>query len=61
MSAENFIQIDGKTFEVRDKCASCPENKGRLIGVGKNLKDAIKIAQEEELEYGIMFVNFVNI
>ena len=57
MSADNYIEIDGKTFEVRDTCASCPEYKGRLVGIGKNLEDAIKIAQEEESEYGIDFKN----
>jgi hypothetical protein len=67
MSADNFISINRTNFEVREGCASCPEDNGSLIGTGKNLEDALKIYDEYikkqekeygyyEVEYGIIFV-----
>lgn len=66
MSADNYIEISKSTFEVRHKCASCPEEKGDLIVKGKNLEDAIKkyeqwLKEEEAygyfpIEYGINFI-----
>ena len=69
MSADNYISISKSTFEIREGCASCPEQKGYLIGKGKNLEDAIKVYEEwfkkeneespfgyYEVEYGIVFV-----
>ena len=63
MSADNYLLIHKKTFEVFDGCAS--NNNIWLIGKGKNLEDAIEIAQKFEedmikdggppLEYGIHF------
>jgi len=56
MSSDNYIEINEDTFEVRDKCASCPEHEGSLIGKGKTLEEAIKISKEIESEYGIYFI-----
>jgi len=63
MSADNFLLIHKKTFEVFSGCAS-NENIW-LIGKGKNLEDAIEIAEKYErdmiedggppVEYGISF------
>lgn len=59
MSADNFIVIDKKTFKVYEGCASTGEKW--QIGKGKNLKDAVKIAEDYletnggYLEYGIFF------
>ena len=64
ISADNYILICKKTFEVFDGCAS---NDNLIkVGQGKNLNEAIEIAEEFEqhlwgegliLEYGIHFSN----
>jgi len=58
MSADNYILINRKSFEVKELNAS----DGRVIrkvGKGKNLEEAIDIACEETktgmIEYGIEF------
>ena len=62
MSADNFITINKSNFEVRECCASCPENEGRLIGKGKTLEEAIEIYEQwdrEDMfgaEYGVTFI-----
>lgn len=62
MSADNYLLITKKTFEVFNGCAS--NDYLQKIGQGKDLKDAIRIAEEYEeelwnegsyLEYGIHF------
>ena len=62
MSADNYLLIHKKTFEVFEGCAS-NENIW-LIGKAKNLENAIKIAENHEdnlvsegryVEYGIRF------
>ena len=68
MSADNYIYIDKKTFEVWDCVASCVtdlkkkddilKQKLSLIGKGKNLEETIKIAEKANdwnVEYGIHF------
>jgi hypothetical protein len=68
MSADNYIFVDKKTFEVWDCVASCvtdlkkkndiQKQKSSLIGKGKNLEEALKIADEANdylVEYGIHF------
>ena len=67
MSADNYIYIDKKTFEVWSCVASELEGteeiglenqKSSLIGKGKNLEEAIKIAEQVNnylVEYGIHF------
>lgn len=70
MSADNFATISKSTFEIREKCASCPESNGFLIGKGKDLDDAIRIYDEwlkkeneespfgyYEVEYGLHFID----
>lgn len=60
MSANNFLFIDGR-FRVWDRCADAQEvdfdNEGFLIGGGKDLIDAIKIAnkylKKHLVEYGL--------
>jgi len=62
MSANNVIYIKRKTFEVFYQ--SCADNGdyGEKIGKGKNLEEAVKIAQKriDEIdgwvEYGIRFI-----
>ncbi len=58
MSADNYILINRKSFEVKELNAS----DGRVIrkvGKGKNLEEAVDIACEETkigmIEYGIEF------
>lgn len=65
MSADNYIYIDQKTFEVWECVASklwtgkkkwtLEAQKGFLVGEGKNLKEAMEIANKasNETEYGI--------
>lgn len=67
MSADNYIYIDKKNFEVWSCVASELEGtkekglenqKGGLIGKGRNLEEAIKLAEEANnwgVEYGIHF------
>jgi len=67
MSSDNYITISKSTFEVYEKCASCPNEKGNFIGKGKNLEDAIKVYEDWHkemnngqfgyypIEYGIVF------
>ena len=61
MSANNAIYIKKKTFEVFYQDCDDNEGPGELIGKGKNLEDAIKIAEKQikelegSLEYGIWF------
>ena len=68
MSANNRIIIDRETFKVYyDPCVDKPSklNKDDLIGQGKDLEEAVDIAQKyirEELvdgfylEYGVDFI-----
>lgn len=58
MSADNYIFISRRTFVAVERCAS----DGRVIaklGKGKNLDEAIDIAQDRmegyPVEYGIVF------
>lgn len=65
MSADNYIFLDPKNFEVWSCTASCvcyhknhcvKDQKSSLIGKGKDLKEAMKIAgkeNDENIEYGI--------
>ncbi|MEK7127796.1 MAG: hypothetical protein AAB838_03690 [Patescibacteria group bacterium] len=57
MSANNYLKIDRKKFTVSD-CDAESEN-GHKIGQGKNLEEAIDIAEEYQaeniVEYGIHF------
>jgi hypothetical protein len=65
MSADNYIYLDQKTFEVWECVASCvsglvepddlQKQKVSLIGKGKSLKEALEIANKasEKTEYGI--------
>jgi len=62
MSANNFILINRKTFEV--KMCDADTGNGYLIGKGKDLESAADIAQDEidklnqegfDVEYGIRF------
>ena len=58
MSANNLITINKKTFIVRNVDAET--GFGNVVGKGKNLEEAIGIAEKEieegEVEYGIRFV-----
>lgn len=56
MSANNLITINKKTFVV--KVVDAETGYGSIIGNGKNLEDAIEIAEKhiDEVEYGIHFV-----
>ena len=59
MSADNYLLIHKKTFEVFNGCAS--NQNIWLVGKGKDLEDAIEIAEKYEksigyVEYGIKFV-----
>lgn len=58
MSANNYLLINRRTFKVFKGCADC-ENTKTQIGQGKNLEEAIDIAdyytQIHEVEYGINF------
>ena len=62
MSADNYVTISTKTFEIRDCCAST-DDKGNIIGKGKDLDDAVRIYREwlsEEMfepEYGVCFID----
>ena len=66
MSADNYIFLDKKTNKVWHCVASCvtdlkrkndiEKQKLSLIGKGKNLKEALEIAEKENdytIEYGI--------
>lgn len=66
MSADNYLFLDEETNEVWDCVASCVCNhkkhclkcqKISLIGKGKNIQQAIRIAKKEEYfyEYGLYF------
>ena len=68
MSADNYIYLDKKTFEVWGCTASCvtglkkkgdiEKQKSYLIGKGKSLGGALKIAEKENddmIEYGVHF------
>jgi hypothetical protein len=54
-----MITIDKKTLEVKNVDAE--GSYGTTVGIGKNLEDAIEIAEkymkEEIVEYGIHFVS----
>lgn len=59
MSADNGLLINKKNYEVREW-----QGEGKnswLIGQGKDLEEAINIAQkycqEEIVEYGVAFIN----
>lgn len=58
MSANNMITINKKTFVVMNVDAETEQ--GNIVGKGKNLEDAIEMAEKEmekeEVEYGIHFV-----
>lgn len=56
MSANNYILINEKSFDVTIRNADTDEVEQK-IGKGKNLKEAIKIAKEYSplVEYGINF------
>lgn len=58
MSANNVLVINKRTFEVREEDAET--GHGRPIGKGKNLEEAVEIAdlhmKSEYIEYGIQFV-----
>lgn len=58
MSANNMITINKKTYVVKEVDAET--GYGRPIGKGKNLLEAIDIAEtemeKEYIEYGIHFV-----
>ena len=58
MSANNMITVNKKTFVVMNVDAET--GYGSEVGKGKNLEEAIEIAEkeieEEEVEYGIYFV-----
>ena len=62
MSANNIIYIEEKTHKVYYQSCADNDDLGELIGKGKNLEDAIKIAQAYRnnhlcyLEYGIEFI-----
>ncbi|MBI2621494.1 MAG: hypothetical protein HYW63_02495 [Candidatus Levybacteria bacterium] len=59
MSANNMITINKKTFVVRE--ADVETGYGHVLGKGRNLEEAVEIAENamknEEVEYGIHFVN----
>jgi LDH2 family malate/lactate/ureidoglycolate dehydrogenase len=58
MSANNMITINKRSFEVMNVDAET--GFGDVVGKGKNMEDAIEIAEKEmkesEVEYGIHFV-----
>ena len=58
MSANNMITINKKTYVVMNVDAET--GYGNVVGKGKNLEDAIEIAEKEMkteiVEYGIHFV-----
>lgn len=57
MSANNYILIDRKNFEITERDADTGSVL-RKIGKVKTLKEAIDLAQEHQdlVEYGISFV-----
>lgn len=60
MSSNDFIAISKKDFKVFHGDADCGFSEADLIGQGKNLEEAIEIAEKfnEEgigVEYGIQF------
>ena len=59
MSSDNGITINKKTFEVREVFGD-EWRYGTIIAKGKNLKDAVEIAEEYMIEnlveYGIRFI-----
>jgi hypothetical protein len=69
MSADNYLYINPKNYEVWDCVASCvsknlKDQKLSLIGKGKNINEALKITEKFEneledngsyLEYGLHF------
>ncbi|MDD4987129.1 MAG: hypothetical protein PHQ43_15435 [Dehalococcoidales bacterium] len=62
MSANNAIYINKETFEVYYQPCVDNDDLGELVGVGKDLEDAVRIAQEQieecggMVEYGINFI-----
>lgn len=58
MSANNMIIINRKTYVVEE--VDVETGYGREVGQGKNIEEAIDIAQKEldegDVEYGIHFV-----
>jgi hypothetical protein len=70
MSADNYLYIDQKTFEVWSCTASCvtdlkkskdiEKQKNAFLGQGKNLEEAMKIAEtyESELEREGSYVEY---
>jgi hypothetical protein len=72
MSADNYIYIDRKTFKVYECVASCVSDKYKnekdlvkkqctLYGQGKNLEEAVDIAEKcadeyGTIEYGVSFI-----
>jgi len=63
MSANNIIYIKRKTFEVYYQGCADNSGLGNKVGRGKNLEEAVDIAQKEindcegVVEYGINFIN----
>jgi hypothetical protein len=59
MSANNLIYINRRTFKVYYQDCADNDGLGRLVGQGKNLEEAVDIAQKfmEKIEYGIWFVD----
>ena len=57
MSANNYMKIDRKKFVV--SCCDADTDSGYKVGQGKNLDEAIDIAEEYQkdniVEYGIHF------
>jgi len=62
MSANNIIYIKRKTFEVYYQPCADNEGLGELVAKGKDLEDAVRIAEEQKeecggvVEYGIAFI-----
>lgn len=58
MSANNMITINKKTYVVKEVDAET--EYGHILGKGRNLEEAVAIAEktmeEEYIEYGIHFV-----
>ena len=58
MSTNNMITINKKTFVVKEVDAET--GYGNILGKGRNLEEAIEIAEREidkgEIEYGIHFI-----
>lgn len=57
MSRNNIIYINKKTYKVYHQGCADNEDRGELIGQGKNLEEAVEIAENYDIypEYGISF------